>query len=141
MGSITCISRTQHQLVKRQCQKVVDERLIDGKRRHDVISRELARQGSTFQVDPVEYEPVAVEPHQTSKKCLVAPIWPRTSIVPLLLVGGGVGDGLEHGRHVVAAHGHAMAGAADEAELDSGDGVKGCEHLLVTLCVNDNICQ
>jgi len=25
----------------------------------------------------VEYEPVAVEPHQTSKKCLVAPIWPR----------------------------------------------------------------
>jgi hypothetical protein len=41
------------------------------------MSRKLARQGSTFQVDPVEYVPVAVEPHQTSKKCLVAPIWPR----------------------------------------------------------------
>jgi hypothetical protein len=74
-------------------------------------------------VDPVEYEPVAVEPHQTSKKCLVAPIWPRTSIVPPLLVGGGVGDGLEHGRHVVAAHWYPMPRTADEAELDSGDGV------------------
>jgi hypothetical protein len=78
MGGITYISRTQHQLVKRQCQKVVDERLINGVRRHEVFSRELARQGSTFQVDSVEYVPVAVEPHQTSKKCLMAPIWPRT---------------------------------------------------------------
>ena len=77
MSGISHTTRTRHQLVKRQCQKVVDERLIDGERRHDVFSRELARQGSTFQVDPVEYEPVAVEPHQTSKKCLVAPIWPR----------------------------------------------------------------
>jgi hypothetical protein len=77
MGGITYISRTQHQLIKRQCQKVVDERVINGVRRHEVFSRELARQGSTFQVDSVEYVPVAVEPHQTSKKCLVAPIWPR----------------------------------------------------------------
>lgn len=139
MGSITYISRTQHQLIKRQCQKVVDERLIDGVRRHEVFSRELARQGSTFQVDSVEYVPVAVEPHQTSKKCLVAPIWPRTSIVPPLLVGGGVGDGLEHGRHIVAAHRHAVPSTTDEAQLDSGDWVQGCEHLLVALCVNNNI--
>ena len=39
----------------------------------------------------------------------------------------------------MAAHWHAMAGTADEAELDSGDGVKGGEHLLVAFGVNDNI--
>ena len=140
MGSIANTTGARHQLVKRQCQKVVDERLIDGVRRHEVFSRELARQGSTFQVDPVEYVPVAVEPHQTSKKCLVAPIWPRPVIVQPLLVSGGVGDGLKHGRHVVAAHGHTMAGTANEAQLDSGDGVKGCEHLLVAFCINDYVC-
>ena len=34
-----------------------------------------------------------------------------------------------------------MPRTADEAELDSGDGVKGGEHLLVAFGINDYICQ
>jgi hypothetical protein len=82
MGCIAHGTCTGHEVFDGGLQKVENERFIKRGGRHEVITGELARQGNTFQVDSVEYVPVAVEPCQTSKKCLTAPIWPRRYKLP-----------------------------------------------------------
>jgi len=84
--------------------------------------------------------PVLGRTPQKSKKDLLAPFWPSSFNIPVLLGERCLGDGLEHRPHIVACHRHSVASATNKTELYTSSWIESAEKLFVAIVVDNNIC-